>query len=207
MRLHYTPGSLFSRIIRVLVRELNLDCEEAEIVGFPPAPEFFSINPLGQVPALETDGDVRFPTRIIIEYLLSLPTEDRNVRLSLAAPDERWRDEQTLDVILAMGDALGAIKYQGWAGLGPVSENLIGYDPATRHMERVSSALDWLDERATPSGFLPGFLSVQDIALSCVVLWTEVRGSIPWQRSSLTAIVAACERRPSFQATRPQPWP
>ena len=207
MRLHCTPGSSFSRMIRVLVRELNLDCEEAMIVGFPPAPEFFAINPLGQVPALETDGDVRFPTRIIIDYLLSLPTKGGSVRLSLAGPQERWRDEQTLDVILAMGDALGAIKYQAWAGLGPVGENLIGYDPATRHMERVSKALDWLDERATPSGFLPGFLSVQDIALSCVVLWTEARGRIPWQRPNLSAIVAACESRPIFQATQPQPWP
>lgn len=207
MRLHYTPGSSFSRMIRVLVRELNLGCEEAEIVGFPPAPEFFSVNPLGQVPALEAEGDVRFPTRIIIGYLLSLSTEGHGVPLSLAGPDERWRDEQTLDVILAMGDALAAIKYQGWAGLGPVSENLIGYDPATRHMERVTKTLDWLEERARPSGFLPGVLSVQDIALSCTVLWTEARGRIPWQRPSLSAIVAACDRRPSFQATQPQPWP
>ncbi len=207
MRLHITPGSSFARLVRIMLRELELPCEEVELQGFPPSAAFFAVNPLGQVPALETPDGVRFPTRIIIEHLLSVPSNGR-VLLSLTTGEENWRDEQTLAVILAMGDAIGAIKYQDWAGLQPGGENLIGYDPAERHMDRVLRTLDWLEERATPTGFLEGTLSVQDIALSCMILWTEARGAIAWRgRPKLEAIVSAGEQRPSFHATRPQPWP
>jgi len=90
----------------------------------------------------------------------------------------------------------------------PGGTNLIGYDPAERHMNRVQRTLDWLEARATPTGFLPDVLSVQDIALACFVIWTEARGSITWRgRSSLEAIIATCTKRPSFAATTPQPWP
>jgi glutathione S-transferase len=209
VKLHYTPGSPFARIIRVLLRELALDCREMEIVGFPPSRDFFAVNPLGQVPALETAQGVKFPTRIIIDYLLALP---RKTSSSLA-PDVRrdaghWQDDQLLAILLAMGDALAALKYQGWAGLRPAEENLLGFDPAERHAERVRRTLDWLELRATPDGFLPGLLSVQDIALACFLLWTDARGGFPWRgRPRLDAIVTHCAERASFRTTKPQPWP
>lgn len=209
MKLHYTPGSPFARIVRVLVRELQLDCEETAITGFPPAPGYFDINPLGQVPALETEDGIRFPTRIIIGYLLGLPRRsDSALARSVRRSDGHWQDERTLDVLLAMGDALAAMKYQGWAGLAPAGPNLIGFDPAHRHLERALSALDWLESIAAPSGFMPNVLSVQDIALSSFILWTEARGPIAWRgRPRLEAIVGNCAGRSSFAATKPQPWP
>ena len=209
LTLHYTPGSMFARIIRVLIRELQIECREVEITTFPPAPEYFSINPLGQVPALETEDGIRFPTRIIIDYVMELDrTAPSDIAASVRRSGDFWQDDQTLAVLLAMGDALGAIKYQSWAGLVPGSENLIGYDPADRHMERVQRTLDWLESRATGAGFLPDCVSVQDIVLACFILWSEARGTIPWRgRSSLESIVATCSERPSFLATKPQPWP
>lgn len=213
MRLHFTPGSPFSRIIRVLIRELSLSVEEVEITEFPPRDEYFQINPLGQAPALETEGGVRFPTRFIIDFLLDLPRPASLLIKPPVAPAVRrspevWEDDQALAVILAMGDALAAIKYQRWAGLLPSGPNLIGFDPAERHADRVRQTLDWLEANATPSGFLPGLLSAQDIALSCLALWTEARGGFPWRgRPNLETIVAACEARPSFIETQPQKWP
>ena len=213
MKLHYTPGSPFARIIRVLLRELACPCEEAEVASFPPSAEFFSINPLGQVPALETSDGVRFPTSIIISYLMALPRLEHGTlpHLPLANSVRRqegfWRDDQLLAVLFAMGDSIVVAKYQEWAGLGPVAENLIGYDPADRHLQRVARTLDWLEEQASPAGFLPRTLSVQDIVLSCLVLWTEARGGLSWRgRPNLEAIVASCAVRPSFVATPPQPW-
>lgn len=209
MKLHYTPGSPFARIIRVLLRELDLDCREMEIVGFPPTDDYFAVNPLGQVPALETPDGVKFPTRIIIDFLIGLPRH----KASALAPSVRrnakaWQDDQMLAVLLAMGDALAVVKYQGWAGLRPVDENLLGFDPADRHTERVLRTLDWLEARAALSGFLPEGLSVQDIALTSFMLWTEARGGFPWRgRPKLEAIVGRCAQRPSFAATQPQPWP
>lgn len=209
MKLHYAPGSPFARIIRVLLRELALNCREVEIKGFPPSGDYFAVNPLGQVPALETAEGVKFPTRIIIDFLMALP---RRETLPLAPAVRRaegcWQDDQMLAVLLAMGDALAVIKYQDWAGLRVTGENLIGFDPADRHAERVRRTLDWLEERATQSGFLPGVLSVQDVALASFVLWTEARGGFSWRgRPRLEAIVAGCAKRPSFAATQPQPWP
>ena len=75
VKLHYTPGSPFARIIRVLTRELTLDSGEVEITGFPPSPGYFAINPLGQVPALEAKDGVRFPTSLIVDYVMSLPRQ------------------------------------------------------------------------------------------------------------------------------------
>ena len=72
MQLFYTPGSPFSRIIRVLIRELEIDCSETAILEFPPSIEYFAINPLGQVPALKSDDGVRFPTRLIIDHLMEI---------------------------------------------------------------------------------------------------------------------------------------
>lgn len=209
MKLHYTPGSPFSRIVRVLVRELRLECEEVEILEFPPPPRHFDINPLGQVPALETEDGVRFPTRVIVDYLMQqCRNADTAVAPSIRRTDDHWQDDQTLAVLLVMGDALAAIKYQTWSGLRAGGENLIGYDPAERHMERVQRTLDWLESRASPAGFMPGTLSVQDIALACIILWTEARGAIAWRgRPNLERIVDRCADRPSFRATKPQPWP
>lgn len=209
MKLHYTPGSPFSRIIRVLVRELDIACKEIEITEFPPSSGYFAINPLGQVPALEREDGIRFPTRLIIEDLMARPRRQPTaVARSVRRTEEHWQDDQTLSVLLSMGDALAAIKYQAWAGLGPMDANLIGYDPADRNMERVQRTLDWLDSIAADSGFLPGVLSVQDIALASFILWTEARGAIAWRgRPKLESIVENCAKRPSFVATTPQPWP
>lgn len=209
MKLHYTPGSPFSRIIRVLTRELAIDCEESVMEGFPPSPEYFAINPLGQVPALVTDDGVKFPTRIIIDHLLGCAGQGAAaVARSVRREPSCWQDDQTLTLLLAMGDALAAMKYQRWAGLRPGGENLIGYDPADRHAERVAHTLDWLEARAGPAGFLPEVLSVQDIALACILLWIDARGGFPWRgREKIEAIVAGCAERPSFAATCPQPWP
>ena len=209
MRLHFAPGSPFARIVRVLLRELGIDCGEVELADFPPPDRFFAVNPLGQVPALETADGTLFPTRLIIDHLIALPrVASSSVAPAIRSTPGRWQDEQVLAVLLLMGDALAAIKYQAWAGLQPSGENLIGYDPAERHAERVERTLDWLKERATPEGFLPGLFSVQDITLACLLLWTDVRGGFPWRgRPKIEAIVDHCNARPSFEATKPQPWP
>jgi glutathione S-transferase len=208
VKLYYTPGSPFSRMIRVLLRELAIECAEVEITEFPPPRSYFAVNPLGQVPALEAPDGVRFPTRIIIDYLVSLPRGELPVAVSMRRHPEYWQDDRLLAVLLGMGDAIVAIKYQHWTGLGPASENLLGYELADRNMERIQQTLDWLETMAEPGAFLSDVLSVQDIALACIIRWTEARGGIPWRgRPKLEDLVETCASRPSFRATEPQPWP
>ena len=208
MELHFIDGSPFARIARVLAREHAVDCNEVEVVEFPPADSFFGLNPLGQVPVLIVSGRRYFPTRIVIDALLShVSSAGDEVATAVARDDHRLEDEQTLAVILAMGDAVAAHHYLKWAGVGPVEANQLGFDPAERNKVRVYRSLDWLEGRICAEGFQPNVISVQDVALACFILWTESRGHIAWRgRPKVEALIRKLEVRPSFRTTVPRPF-
>lgn len=207
MELHFIDGSPFARIVRVLAREHAVEWKEIEVVEFPPPDSFFDLNPLGQVPVLVNNGRSYFPTRIVIDVLLSHVSRGGNtVATAVARADHRLEDEQTLAVILAVGDAVAAYRYYHWAGVGAVERNQLGFDPAERNIVRVYRALDWLEARIGAAGFQPNLISVQDIALACFILWTESRGQIAWRgRPNIEALIKKLEDRPSFKATAPRP--
>ncbi len=207
LELHYIDGSPFARIVRILAREHRAMMREIEIIEFPPADGFLEINPLGQVPVLMAEGMAYFPTRIAVAALLArLETPSEEVATAIARPNDAEKDEQDLAVILAMGDALAAHRYAGWAGIGPIDRNQLGFDPAERNMIRALRALDWLEGRMKAEGFQPGHISVQDIALAAFILWTESRGAIPWRgRPKIERLIGALEGRASFAATVPRP--
>jgi glutathione S-transferase len=205
--LHYIDGSPFARIVRVLAREHAVEMREIEVTEFPPPDGFLDVNPLGQVPALVDAGVVYFPTRIAIEALLSrLKTPGKGVAAVIAREASRIADDQDLAVILAMGDALAAHHYAKWAGIGSVDDNRLGFDPAQRNMIRALRALDWLANRMRDGCFQPGTISVQDIALTSFILWTESRGPIGWRgRPQIEKLIENLEGRASFVATTPRP--
>ncbi|WP_162914081.1 glutathione S-transferase family protein [Taklimakanibacter lacteus] len=207
MELHYIDGSPFARIVRVLACEHAVALREVEIGSFPPPERLLDINPLGQVPVLVADGVAYFPTRIAIEALLARVIEPgKGVATTIARRRAPARDDQDMAVILAMGDALAAHHYARWAGVGPVAENQLGFDPAQRNMTRALRTLDWLEKRMEEGCFQPGILSVQDIALACFILWTESRGPIAWrERPQIERLIGNLESRASFIATRPRP--
>ena len=204
MDLHYIDGSPFARMARVLILEHGLPVALHEITEFPPPEAYLAINPLGQVPVLVENGTSHFPTRIVLEVLLSKARGPGAVATAIGRPGRQIGDEQILAVILAMGDALAAHHYAEWAGIGPVGRNRLGFDPAARNMTRVLATLDWLEARIGPEGFQPGVISVQDVALACLILWSESRGPIPWRdRPGIEAMVARLGQRPAFAATAP----
>ena len=207
MDLYYIDGSPFARITRVLARELGLPVTEREVLEFPPVPEFFALNPLGQVPVLVEAGKAYFPTRIIIDVLFSKATATAGpLARAVCRAEHGVEDAQIMAMILAMGDALVAHHYLDWAGVAPVGRNRLGFDPAVRNMLRVSAALDWLEDRMAGDGFQPGLISAQDIALTCFILWAESRGPIEWRgRRRIEAMIARLEQRASFAQTIPQP--
>jgi glutathione S-transferase len=209
VELHYIDGSPFARIMRILAREHAVAMREIEIVEFPPPERFLELNPLGQVPVLIADGAAYFPTRIAIEALLArLSKPGKGIAAKIARAGDRAKDEQDLAVILAMGDALAAHHYAGWAGVGSVGRNRLGFDPAQRNMVRALRTLDWLETRLQEGGFQPGHISVQDIALVAFILWTESRGAIAWRgRPKIERLVSALEGRTSFLKTTPRPNP
>jgi glutathione S-transferase len=105
-----------------------------------------------------------------------------------------------------MGDALVLHHYLEWSGVGPTDQNRLGFTVQERAMVRVLKALDWLEARLDPDGFQPGRISVQDIALACLILWAESRWPIQWRgRPHMESLLARLERRDSFRATVPRP--
>ena len=195
-RLAYTAGSPFSRMARVCIREWALPVEEAE-VAFPPPPETFAVNPLGQVPLLTVGDEAVFPTLLILERLWSMAGRPR------AAYDDA-RDRQVLVTLLQAGDALVAAYYQRWAGLGPVRPNLIGYDPAERHLGRVRATLAWLEPR---SGELGAAVTLPGTVLACLLLWAAARDGLGSPvPPGLGEVVGRLQEREAFKATEPPPW-
>ena len=61
MQLYYIQGSPFARLVHVLLRELGLTCHEIEIQEFPPPTDYFAVDPLGEVPVLDTHLGRLFP--------------------------------------------------------------------------------------------------------------------------------------------------
>lgn len=192
-QLVYVDGSPFARFLRILNREWTLGLDEREIKEFPLPPEVLELNPLGQVPVLVRDGkDSVFPTFQIFETLRA------------HAPSGAYdplREQQSLLVALALGDALVAARYQEWAGLGSVSENRLGFDPKDRNLTRVHASLSWLATRLSDPQSVPAF------AVSVFLLWAESRGRLDKPAPpKLTSFAAENAMRPSFQATAPETW-
>lgn len=68
--LYYHQQSNFSRKIRILLAEKNLDCELKEISLLNKPPEFLEISPIAKVPVfVEQDGTVIWDSTLIAEYL------------------------------------------------------------------------------------------------------------------------------------------
>ena len=192
-RLSHVPGSPFARAARILVLEWELPVELVE-VSFPPPEALFDRTPFGQVPLLEFGSTTLFPTLPVLNWLSMQADCPQDIHDPL-------RDLQVMLTICQMGDALAAAYYQAWAGLGPVAENRLGFDPAERHLIRAGKALDWLGPRLTPA------VSPPWITFACLLLWAEDRGGFAWRaRCPLVAQIDSFAQRDSFGRTAPPPW-
>jgi len=210
MLLYCLPGSPFARTARVLLRELNLPHREVMIDAFPPADAFFDVNPMGQVPVLDDEGQRYFPTISVVRHIfrrsarISAPSSE--MAPTLARDSHTEADEQILDVILAVADLIAATQYMKWADMVPGPRNRLGFATVERNGMRIARTLDWLDARIKDDGFWPGMISVQDIALAAILLWTDSRGPIPWRgRPGIEGVVAKLALRRSFLETEPPP--
>lgn len=207
---HYVDGSPFARMLRVLARETGLAMDEIEIVEFPPPPEFFTLNPMGQVPVLVIDGTPRFPTETSLAAIMEAAAAQglpSHLAPGLARPGNVLDDRQVLSVIFALGAEMVALNYRRWAGLAPSGPNRLGFDLDARALKRIAAALDWLTALLGPEGFRPDGLSVQDVALTCILLWADSRGGPAWRgRPALDALADRLALRPSFTATAPRAW-
>ena len=209
-KLIYIPGSPFARKVRIVLAELQVLHDLEISATYPPTPESLDQNnPTLRVPVF-SDGDVTlFESDLIIEYLCrtySGATGSGSPPFLARAAREgalEWVDRKRSAAIASLTDTLVLLSYLAWCGMAESEENLMGFGLRDRWRERVSSTLDWLESEATPDGFVPDHLSVQDIALVSALDWTDARLPFPWQgRPNLEALVAGLQERPSFADTQ-----
>ena len=216
LRLHFTQGSFFSRKVRIVLAEKGLTYE-SRVEGASrnrSADSFAAINPVLKVPVL-IDGDLTlFESDLIIEYLLrTYPGNAPDgaappLAAEMTRPAHHWEDAKTLAVLNDAADTMLNLRY--WKANGLAVEAV---DYGRKQQTRFHSCLDWLEERATSEGFIPGVLSIQDIALICALDYVDARGEflrglLEWRgRPRIETIVARYRERPSMTSTKPGPAP
>lgn len=193
MELIYADGSPFSRIVRVLADEWGLPVAVRE-VGFPLPPDVDRLTPLGQVPLLLRDGaPPLFPTLTIIEHLAPM---------AAAGAPFAWggNERARLLIALAAGDAVAQAGYIGWAGLGPVSPNVLGFDLRTRAVGRFNATMRWLEPQVAAD-------SVTGLAIAVFLDWARSRGVAGVELDRETSLpFLALLARPALAATAPRPF-
>ena len=213
LKLSLTGGSPFARKVRIVLAEKGLEYEkDVGSASQRPAAIFSKQNPNLTVPVL-VDGDTSlFESNLIIEYLLATyPHVDAHgIQPPLASrmtrPDHHWEDAKILAALEAMADIVVNMRFFLSSGV-----DLANVSYGRRQRTRFNCCLDWLEERATSEGFVPGVFSIQDINFICPIGYLEGRGEIlkdmlQWRgRPKLEAIVTRYADRPSVKSTVPGP--
>lgn len=179
--LYHLSLSPFSRKVRIVLREKNLDFELRAEKVWERRPEFLALNPAGQVPVLvEEDGTVLADSVAIAEYLdeaypepFRLLPEDRHaraeVRRLVAWFDQKMEREVTRNLT---GEKL----IKRFFVRGEPNSALIraGKENVRTHMGYIA----YLAERRK---WLAGDLySLADIAAAAQVSCVDYLGDVPW---------------------------
>ncbi len=204
--LYMSPLSPYTRKVRVMLAEKGLEYKNQQMPFDRLQNDYGNnINPCGRVPALDDNGRVLFESNVILDYLLTqYPDAPRNAPTpplvkSLVRPENRWEDSETLVAIETMLNCgLTMLRFGKHSG--------VDKEPAylEREHRRVQSILDWLDKRATPEGFVPGWFSVLDLNLVITVQWLDFRQLLEWRgRPNIDKLVALHETRSTIPASHP----
>ena len=176
-KLLFSTGSPFARAVRIVLHELDLEYDKQELIAKAlPIAEMAESTPTLQVPTF-WDGDLTlWESGTIIEYLLSTydqPPGDAPALARVAFRDEtKWQDKLVLSTIQTFGTAATTISQMTWTGV-TVDKNA----HLARSAERLTYILKWLEDQLADAenGFLPGYVSVQDIFLASHVRFVAAR--------------------------------
>ena len=202
-KLWFSEGSPFARKVRIVLAEKGLEYEKDLLNGVRPADAHRKIHPGLLVPVLLDGERTLFESNLIIDYLLKTypanPPEMPRPPLvpSLTRPDFHWEDAKMLAVLETMGNARVNFKLLRDEGATPDR-----FPYLARHLTRIESCLDWLENRATPEGFVPGWFSIMDVNFICLIMYGEKRKLLQLQgRPRLEGIIARFSDRPSIVST------
>ena len=203
MRLFYTPGSPYARIVRIALLETGLDADvrKREVTLRDPGSALLPHNPVGRVPTLELDdGAILTESLLILDYL-----DTRHAGPPLVPRDgsDGWR--ALSDLGFAAGFLEGIVV---WGRMLRNPENERAPAVIALEITRANRAADALErDVATGAHAGPGMNAVR-IVLGCTFGWVDLRLPVwKWRegRPALSAWYDAIAATPSFRATMPPP--
>ncbi|MCW8834746.1 MAG: glutathione S-transferase N-terminal domain-containing protein [Rhodospirillales bacterium] len=203
MKLRYISSSPFVRKVLAVAIETGLEDRIEKVLTQPldPATDLGIVNPLGKVPALETEGgEVLYDSRVICEYLDSLHD---GIRLFPASGGARWtalRHQALADGIL---DAAVTRRYE--EAYRP--SEFCWKDWVERQNNKISLALDAFDEEADGFG---NTVTIGHITLGCALGYLDFRYHADGWLASRPALADWWYRfstRPSMAKTEPADSP
>ncbi|WP_054006832.1 glutathione S-transferase [Cypionkella psychrotolerans] len=199
MRLYTSPATPFGRKVMALILELGLQdrIEISNVMGTPLAPGSLPVdqNPLGKIPALQTDAGDIYDSRVICRYLNDLA--GGAMYPSGPAIWSCLTREATVDGIL---EAALAMAYE--VRLRPVDKQFPEWIEA--QWVKAARALDVVE--AEWAEVLNGPLEMPQIGLACALGYLDFRHDARnWRqgRPQLAAWEVEFAKRPAMLATRP----
>jgi len=204
MRLRFTTGSPFARVVRIVLSEKDIACEKTEEITTTAAAERSRDAPTLQVPALSDGETSLWDSLVIIEYLMTRYPDNKAPAGSMPFASELLRggreieDRLQLATLQTLGTSTATISQLKWSGVG------LDNDFAAKNKERIGYLLDWFETQliSTEEGFVPGVVSVQDICLAAWLMFIDNRPlGMDWQadrRPKIRSLVGRLSNRPSF---------
>jgi glutathione S-transferase len=205
MRLFYSVGSPFARLVRIALLETGLDASvtKQELTRarlYSAESDVLTVNPVGRVPTLELDdGTILTESKLILDYIDAL---NPGPKLLPRDGSDGWR------TLAEMGQALGLLEgIVTWLRALTPPEPQRAAESIARESARVNRAADAL-ERAVAQGAYAGRLNAAQIVLGTALGLGEPRLPVwKWRerRPRLSGWYDAIAARPSFRMTEPPP--
>ena len=203
MRLFYSPGSPYARIVRVALLETGLDArvQKQEVTLRDPASTLLPHNPVGRVPTLELDdGTILTESLLILHYIDAMHT---GARLLPRDGSDHWR------VLSEMGIAVGFLEgIVTWARMLRNPENERARAVLDLETIRANRTADALEHAIANGAYAGPRMNAARIVLGCTLGWVEPRHPVwKWRekRPALSAWYNEIAAAPSFQVTIPPP--
>jgi glutathione S-transferase len=199
MKLIGSYTSPFVRKISVILLEKGITFEFVNELPYNAENGVSQFNPLGKVPALVTDdGETWFDSPIIAEYLEQLGMAPALLPTDAKAALRLRQLEALADGI--MDAALTSVREQARPAAQQSESELV------RQREKISRALDALEQYAANGVLQSQSLDLANIAVACAIGYLNFRRVSPgWcvERPQLVKLVETLFQRESFARTEP----
>ena len=201
MRLFYTLGSPYARMVRIALLEtgLNARVQEQEVTLRDPDSALLPHNPVGRVPTLELDdGMILTESLLILQYIDAVQT---GAKLLPRDGSDHWR------VLSEMGLATGFLEgIVTWGRMLRNPENERARAVLELETIRTNRTADALEQSIAQGAYAGPDMNAARIVLGCTLGWVELRHTVwKWRekRPALSAWYDTIMAAPSFQATLP----